>query len=375
MTPAAQLRKELHQYPALSGDESGTANRIRHFFEPLRPDAIISGIGGHGVAVVFSGQAPGPTVLLRCELDAVPVEETMGPPYRSTVAGTSHKCGHDGHMAILAAVGEWLSVNRPGRGRAVLLYQPAEETGEGAAAVMGDVRFSAVRPDVVFALHNLPGFPLGQIVLRAGTFSCASRGMIVTLRGRTAHAAQPHTGLNPTRAMCRIIESMGALPGHVRPDGEIVFATVVGARLGEGNPFGTAPGSATIFVTLRSETENTMGRLVSHCEATVGQQAVQDGLTWEIAYGDVFLPTINSDIETKAVFRAAGEMNVTTVDRPFPWSEDFGRFTAVTPGALFGIGAGETVADLHDPDYDFPDALIPMGADVFKKILGQYLNL
>ena len=373
MTPAQRLRRELHQYPELSGAESETAKRIRRFFDPLRPDAVIEGLGGHGMAFVFSGQAPGPTVLLRCEMDAVPIEETNGFAHRSVAAGTSHKCGHDGHMAILAGVGETLSANRPRQGRAVLLYQPAEETGAGAAAIINDGRFAEIRPHAVFALHNLPGFPLGQIVLRAGTFTCASRGMIVRLHGRTAHAAQPHTGLNPTRAMCRIIAAMGDLPDRVGSDGEILFATVVGARLGEAAPFGTAPGSATIFATLRSETEETMERLVSHCEKSVQLAASESGLGWDVDYQDVFVPTVNSSPEIALVRRAAGGAVVNMVPGPFSWSEDFGRFTAIAPGALFGIGAGEAMADLHNPDYDFPDDLIPVGAGLFQNILGEYL--
>ena len=164
MSSAAELRHELHRHPEVSGFEAETAARIFRFFEPLQPDEVLRGLGGHGAAFVFSGAEPGPTVLLRCELDGLPIRELSQAAHCSTVDGRSHACGHDGHMAILASVGETLSTARPPKGRVVLLFQPAEENGGGAEAVIRDTRFPKIRPDFVFALHNLPGFPLGQAV-------------------------------------------------------------------------------------------------------------------------------------------------------------------------------------------------------------------
>ncbi len=242
MSSAANLRHELHRHPELSGSESETAARICRFFEPLQPDVIIRELGGHGVAFAFSGAEPGPTVLLRCELDAVPIREMNRVAHCSAVDGRSHACGHDGHMAILASVGESLAVVRPPRGRVVLLFQPAEENGGGARAVIGDAQFSEIRPDFVFALHNLPGFPVGQVVVRYGTMCCASRGMVVSLEGTPAHAAQPETGNSPARAMCRIMKLIDELPTRLSVGDEVAFATVVGASLGADDAFGTAPG-------------------------------------------------------------------------------------------------------------------------------------
>ena len=368
------LRKELHQYPELSGAERETARRIVSFFVPLMPDKIIDGLGGHGVAVVVDSHQPGPTVMLRCELDAVPVHEANRFAHRSVVDGVAHQCGHDGHMAILAAVGASLCANRPQQGRAVLLFQPAEENGTGAAAVLADPKFSPIKPDVVFALHNLPGYELGTVILGAGVFTCASRGMTIHLAGKSAHAAQPQTGQSPARALCRIIETLNDLTGVLDLDGEIAFATVVAARLGEENAFGTAPGVGVVQATLRSQTQETMERIVSFCERFVERVATRAGLQWEIAFQDVFLPTINTAREVEVVRQAAGQAPVETISHPFSWSEDFGRFTAVAKGALFGLGAGRHMADLHHPDYDFPDALIGAGAAVFKKILSEYLG-
>lgn len=372
MNTIAELRRTLHRNPELSGSEVETARRIEKWFAPLRPDTTVRHLGGNGVAFVFSGSAPGRTVLLRCELDALPIQETNRIPHRSIQDGVSHKCGHDGHMATLAAVGKELSANRPENGRVVLLYQPAEETGEGASAVLRDPRFAELEPDFAFAFHNVPGFPLGEIVVRSGAMTAASRGMAVSLTGVTAHAAQPETGVSPAAATCRIIERLSQTPDVVvRPD-EMAFVTVVGARLGE-KAFGTAPGHAEIWATLRSETDDAMSRLVGHAEQIVDQCASAENLQYEIAYEDVFRATTNSHQAVDLLLRSAEDDPVEMLNEPFRWSEDFGEFATGTHCALFGIGAGTETPDLHNPGYDFPDELIPRAATILLRIVRQCL--
>jgi len=367
-----RLRQDLHRYPELSGREGGTARRIIQFFASLNPDSIIEGIGGNGVAVVFSGEKRGPTVLLRSELDALPIAENIETSYCSTVSGISHKCGHDGHMAILAGVGAGLAVKRPPRGKVVLLYQPAEETGEGAAAVLQDPQFAEIRPDYAFALHNLPGFPLGQVVIRHGTFACASRGMTVRLAGTPAHAAQPETGKSPTDAMCRIIQRLSSLPAGLVPAAETAFVTIVGAALGE-KTFGIAPGKAEVWATLRSEINDTMAGIVAYAERAVHECASSGGLDVAVDYQEVFPATVNSQHAVDLVRSSVAPESLHDLAKPFRWSEDFGRFTAVSEGALFGLGAGSTMPDLHNPGYDFPDALIPLGVQIFGRIVDACL--
>jgi metal-dependent amidase/aminoacylase/carboxypeptidase family protein len=272
-------------------------------------------------------------------------------------------------MAILAALATRLAQRRPTRGRVVLLYQPAEETGAGASAVIADPRFAPVRPDFAYALHNLPGLPLGQVVTRPGTFSCASRGVIVQLFGRTAHAAQPETGRSPARGMCAMIDAFDELPaGHADTD-ELAFATVVGARLGE-RAFGTAPGEASVMATVRSETDATMARLVRHVAERAARIAQDEGLQHTISYDDVFAATRNADRAVRRILRALPQARL--LDKPFRWSEDFGAFTRLCEGAMFGLGAGTDGADLHNPDYDFPDALVAAGCDAFARLLDSH---
>ncbi|MCP4897253.1 MAG: amidohydrolase [bacterium] len=367
-----KLRCELHRHPELPGSEQETAERIVEFFDPLQPDAVIRNLGGHGLAFVFSGTLPGPTVLLRCELDALPVDETSETPHHSVRPGVSHACGHDGHMAVIAGVGVELSKRRPTKGRVVLLYQPAEETGAGAAAVIRDSRFLQIKPDYAFAFHNLPGFPFGQIILRSGTFNCASRGITVELSGITAHAAQPEQGVAPTTAMCRVVHELEDLAATLDFDSEYSFATVVGAQLGE-KAFGTAPGFARIWATLRSKTDSDMNRMANRVEDMVSQIAEAEGLGRSIVSEDVFLTTVNSDEAVRVILEAVQQNSVRMLDRPFRWSEDFGRFTSIADGALFGIGAGEC-PKLHSPTYDFPDELIPGVVEIFGRILDVILK-
>jgi len=367
------LRHQLHRHPELSGSEEETAKRILEFFEALNPDQVLSNIGGHGLAFVFSGDKPGPRVLLRCELDALPIKEHNKMSYCSNQDHVSHKCGHDGHMAIIAAVGLNLSQQRPDSGQVVLLFQPAEETGAGAAAVIADPLFSSIKPDYAFALHNMPGFPMGQLLIGSGTFNCASRGMIISLSGRTAHAAQPETGQSPALAMCRIITQISEIPKQLNLNDELVFTTVVGSKLGN-KAFGTAPADAEIFVTLRCEKNHTMRNLVHLCETLVKQEADVDGLDVKLAYEDVFPATVNTQDAVRLFMQAGKKQNLKVVDRPFRWSEDFGRFTELAEGALFGLGSGENTPDLHDPEYDFPDELISSGSKIFLDLISECLN-
>ena len=206
-----EWRHELHRAPELSGQEAETARKVAAFLATTSADSIVTSIGGHGVAAVYQGAEPGPTVMFRAELDGLPIDEISDAPYRSAVAGKGHLCGHDGHMATLAALARGLGRQRPARGRAVLLFQPAEENGAGAAAVLADPKFQSLSPDYAFALHNLPGLPLGHVALDEGPVNCASRGMRIALTGKTAHASTPEHGASPMPAVAALMPALTAL--------------------------------------------------------------------------------------------------------------------------------------------------------------------
>lgn len=368
------LRRALHAAPELSGHEVETARRIATRLDGLEPDELVTGLGGHGVAAVFEGDAPGRTVLLRAELDALPIQEGTGAEHASEVAGVAHLCGHDGHMAMLYGAARRLALRRPARGRFVALFQPAEETGEGGPAVAADPRFSALRPDLAFAVHNLPGEPLGSIVVRPGSMNCASRGLEVVLRGWTSHAAHPEDGRSPATAMCCLVEGLqdGRLVGDRRG---FCAVTVVHARLGE-QAFGTSPGEARVLVTLRAERDDDMEQLASASCELAASVAAAEGLKVETAWHDVFAATTNSEDAAALVREVASASGcvVRTPPAPIRWSEDFGALIARSGGgALIGLGSGEAQPQLHRPEYDFPDALIEPGVLFLERLARRAL--
>lgn len=369
------LRHALHAAPELSGEEGDTAARIAEELRAHDPDLLLTELGGHGLAAVFEGGQDGPTVMIRAELDALPIAELSEVPHRSRRPGKGHLCGHDGHMVMVLALARDLAERRPARGRAVLLFQPAEETGKGAAALCADPGFGLIAPDYAFALHNVPGMELGAVALCTGPANCASRGMRVRLTGKTAHAAQPETGLSPAAAMTRLMPDLAALSGGADLAADYTLATLTHARLGEAT-FGVAPGEAELWVTLRATTDAAMQGLVARAEALVAAIAASEGLAHEIAYDDIFAACTNHP-EAVAVLRAAlREEAIHPELRGLPqrWSEDFGQFGQMAKTAMFWLGAGRNHPQLHTPDYDFPDALIPIGAGIFARALRQLLG-
>lgn len=366
----AAVRRRLHQHPEISDNEAATSRFITELINRLNPDETLPNLGGHGVAFVFDSKEQGPTTLVRCELDALPIHETRESAYRSTVPGVSHQCGHDGHMTIVAALAADLAARRPQTGRVVLLYQPAEETGVGAERIIHDPTFARIRPDYAFALHNVPGLALGEVAAKAGPINCASRGLVATLRGHTSHAAHPENGLSPALAMSRTIAALDALPARI---GGRNWITIVHARLGE-KSFGIAPGDAAIMATLRSETDAGMEQLVAAAERLIIAEAAKDSLSWSLGWEDIFTASSNSEGAFNLIKRACEHVGIpfTTLAEPYRWSEDFGKLSAAaTHGALFALGAGVHSPQLHNSHYDFPDSLIPVGAAIFRRIIDQ----
>ncbi len=375
MIELVEWRRRLHSMPEVSGAEERTSAEVRAFVAMTGPDRIVGGLGGHGVAAVYEGREPGPTVMVRAELDGLPIAELGDLPHRSTVPGQGHMCGHDGHMATLAAVARGLGRQRPRRGRVVLMFQPAEEDGSGAAAVIADPRFAGIAPDLAFALHNVPGLPLGEAALVEGPVNCASRGMRIVLTGKTAHASMPETGVSPMAAMAGLMPALTALASGGPIDDGFAAVTITHARMGE-PAFGIAPGHGEIWGTLRTLTDGRMAALVARAEALAAAAAEQLGLGCEIGYHDVFRHCENAPEAVVHLRRALDAEGVPHGKGmlPFRASEDFGRFGDGARSAMFFLGAGENHPALHNPDYDFPDDLIGIGARVFMRTVRDLLG-
>ncbi|GAB5436907.1 amidohydrolase [Falsiruegeria mediterranea] len=375
LTRLTALRHDLHRTPEISGEEAQTAAKVTQIMRDLGADHVLTDIGGHGVAAIFDSGQTGPTVAVRCELDALPIPEETGAPYASETPGKGHLCGHDGHMTIVVAVAEALAAKRPAKGRAVLIFQPAEETGKGAPAFRADPQFTKIAPDTIFSLHNLPGLALGHVELCTSAANCASRGMRVVLSGKTSHAAAPQDGLSPAAAMADLMPKLAALGQGGALDADFALTTLTHATLGEPT-FGVAPGHGELWVTLRTVTDAKMAALVDEAETLVQTAANDAGLTVTISYDDIFEACTNAAEATHHLHQACLSLAVPVqlTDTPQKFSEDFGQFGKSADAAMFWLGSGEDHAQLHNPDYDFPDALIPVGAGIFLHALRATLS-
>ena len=367
------LRHQLHQNPELSGQEKHTSQIIKVFLEQYDPDEIIENVGGHGIMAVYDSKKPGPVICFRCDLDALPIKEKNDFEYKSKYPGVAHQCGHDGHMSIVSGLAILFHKNKPEKGKIILLYQPAEETGEGATKVIEDEKFKQLKPDYIIGLHNLPGFTESAIVIRNGVFAAASKGMVIKLKGATSHAAEPENGRSPALAMAEIIKNIQTLPENQKYQ-SFVLATVVHAQLGE-IAFGTTPGYAEVRVTLRSYTDADIDKITDDAEKIVIKSCESYQLDYEISYTEIF-PATESSNELLQLLREIviqNKLKMIDKDQPFRWSEDFGHYKKLAPSLFFGLGAGE-VPNLHNFDYDFPDSIISSGINIFYPLASSLLK-
>lgn len=377
------LRHELHRHPERSGQETDTAHRLIDFIRPLNPAQIVRGLGGNGLAILYEFGQTGtgqnaPTLLFRSELDALPIQEINSFAHRSVRAGVSHKCGHDGHSTILAGLAAWLQQASFAAGRVVLLFQPAEEIGEGAKAVLDDPRFAGFRPDYVFALHNIPGYPMHEVVWVPGQFSPTVQSMAINLFGKESHASEPENGINPSLAIAELVTVFNQ---HVIADparADFALITPVHLLVGQ-RDYGISAGYGEAHFTLRCWKTEGMTALVKNLERELAAICTRHNLRAETNWFDYFPTTINDAYCNTLVRQSAAKAGLSVRERPTPFKfgEDFGWFTQAsrgqsTRGAMFGLGAGEQTPALHNPDYDFPDELIDTGVRVFSGIIEGY---
>jgi len=367
-TDIIELRHNLHKYPEVSNNEYKTSERILNFINTFSPNEIVN-LSKTGKAFIFKGRKPGKTVIFRAELDALPIAEKSSLVYSSVNSDVAHVCGHDGHMAILAGLAQKIAKERPQYGKVVLLFQPAEEVEQGAKDVVEDPGFKAINPDFIFALHNIPGIEKHRIVMKNGSFSAASKGMTVKLFGKTSHAAEPENGISPASAIYKIVSQLHQLRDNKNLFKDLSLLTIIHIQLGEIS-FGTSPGYAEIRITLRSFENEDMDTLTTHSENIIKEVAKTEDLKYEISYSEVFPASINDDECLGFVKQSARQNNlkIELIEKPFKWSEDFGYFSKDFKTCLFGLGAGENQAPLHNPDYDFPDDIIETGINLFYSI-------
>ncbi|MEL6835477.1 MAG: amidohydrolase [Bacteroidota bacterium] len=370
------LRKNLHRHPELSGAEEQTAKRIQDFLlENSKPTDLITRLGGTGVAAVYEFGKDGSGVLIRCELDALPILEQNTFEHRSQTPGVSHKCGHDGHMAMVAGLASWLDKQQFPAGRVVLLFQPAEETGQGAAALLEDQRMLKLSIDYAFALHNIPGEPLHSVLLMEPGFSAEVQSFALQLKGKTAHAAEPEEGINPATTIAELITELATFNHTVSTTEHFAILTPIHIHLGE-KSYGVAPGAGELHYTIRTWSQEQMQQLVSRIEQAVTNICQQQKLEYQLDWFEHFPASNNDSGCNLQIERAAQALDLPLrkMPHPFRFGEDFGWFSHRFKTGMFGLGAGKNTSTLHHADYDFPDALLESGMGMFREIISQLLG-
>ncbi len=370
-----QLRHKLHQYPELSGEEENTAGIIKDFIRQFHPTKMLENLGGSGLAAIYDFGTNGPTVTIRCELDALPIKEENEMVYTSVYDGVAHKCGHDGHMTIVAGLIFWLKNQQSLKGQVVLLFQPAEETGKGAYKVIQDPRFVALETDYMFALHNIPGEPMHHIITMDLGFSAEVQSFALSFEGKTSHAAEPENGVNPSIAIATIIENLSKLNLSDPMDPSYAILTPVYVHIGD-KSYGISPGNGELHYTIRTWDEVSMQSLKERIIEIAGASCKQHGIAYQINWFEHFPACANNGACNLIVSNAAKMNDLNLIERPYPFKfgEDFGWFSKNYKAAMFGLGAGQNTPALHNADYDFPDELISTGIDMFTSIIKNLLQ-
>ena len=353
------LRRRLHACPERSGRERATMAAIRAFLEE-NTALDVEDMGGWLLATHREGEGL-ETIGLRADMDALPVE--------GDADAARHGCGHDGHAAILCAVGLLLEGARVGR-NVRLIFQPAEETGEGARHIC------QTWPGIgalsrVYALHNIPGFPRGEALLRRGCFACASCGLVVRVQGRPAHAAYPGDGANPIELLSRLaLRTPEMIDEILAGSDRLLMRTLIGLQAG-GDNFGLSASEGRLCMTLRGHRQADIDALIERIRAFTREGCAAQGMSCEFELRDVFPDTTNDDAvfdDALARLRSAG-IPVHMLEEPMRWSEDFGWFLKRVPGMYFGIGDGEDYPGLHTNEFCFDDAIIPAAVEALWALL------
>ena len=352
-------RHHIHSHPELSCQETGTAAYVCAQLDTLGIP-YTAGIGGHGVvAQLVRGE--GGRIGLRADMDALPIHETTGVSYASSHAGVMHACGHDGHTASLLGAAQLLRDDAGWRGTINFVFQPAEEGFGGAEAMLEDGLLRRFPMTQMFGYHNWPGLPLGTVALHDGAVMAAAANFAVTLRGRAGHAAMPHLTADPVQGLAHLIIALNTI---VARNADPLEAGIISTcTLSAGEARNQIPESASASGTMRALSEATMNLLQTRMRDLSTHIAAAHNLTAELKIFSTLAATVNhrpAVALAAAAARQAG-LEVRRDLAPSMAAEDFGRFLREIPGAYAWIGNGAS-ASLHNPDYDYNDALLPVAA-------------
>ena len=366
-------RRDIHAHPELLYDVHRTAASVAEKLKSFGCDEVVTGIGRTGVVGVIRGSKPddgGRVIGLRADMDALPIEEASDLPYRSTVPGKMHACGHDGHTAMLLGAARYLTETRNFAGTAVVIFQPAEEGGAGGKAMVQDGLMDRFRIEEVYGMHNYPGLPVGQFGLRPGPLMAAADRLTIEIEGRGGHAARPHISVDTVLVGAQIINQIQSIVSrNVDPLQAAVISICV---FQAGTTDNVIPQTALLRGTARSLTPEVRNLLEKRLHEVVTGTAQLYGATAKLTYKRDYPVTRNH--ERQAAFAAAVAAKVVGQERvddrfaPVMGAEDFSFMLEARPGAFIFVGNGDS-AGLHHPAYDFNDETIPIGTSYWVKLV------
>ena len=366
-------RHDIHAHPELLYDVHRTAASVAEKLKSFGCDEVVTGIGRTGVVGVIRGSKPddgGRVIGLRADMDALPIEEATGLPYRSTVPGKMHACGHDGHTAMLLGAARYLTETRNFAGTAVVIFQPAEEGGAGGKAMVQDGLMDRFRIEEVYGMHNYPGLPVGRFGLRPGPLMAAADRLTIEIEGRGGHAARPHISVDTVLVGAQIINQIQSIVSrNVDPLQAAVISICV---FQAGSTDNVIPQTALLRGTARSLTPEVRDLLERRLHEVVTGTAQLYGATAKLTYKRDYPVTRNH--ERQAAFAAAVAAQVVGQERvddrfaPVMGAEDFSFMLEARPGAFIFVGNGDS-AGLHHPAYDFNDETIPIGTSYWVKLV------
>lgn len=377
MPELVALRHHLHQHPELGLSEFKTSDFIAEQLEAMGYE-VARGLAKTGLVGSLRKGTSGRSIGIRADIDALPIMEETSAAYASLTPGLMHACGHDGHTTMLLGAAKLIAERGNFDGTVHLIFQPAEENYGGARMMIEDGLFDRFPCDAVFALHNDPGLPFGEIYVREGPVMAAVDECRITVNGRGGHGAEPQDTADPIVAGASIIMALQTVVSRNLHPLDSAVVTVGAFHAGQAS--NVIPERAEMLLTIRSFDPTVRNLLEERIRAVAEGQATSYGMSVGIDYQRGYEPTVNHTAETEFVRKVAkqvvGEMKVHDVPRPMMGSEDFGYMLTERPGSYFFLGTRRTEKDppLHHPRFDFNDDALPIGASLWLEMVETWLK-
>jgi amidohydrolase len=367
------FRRDLHAHPELGFEERRTSEKVAEALTALGLE-VHREVGKTGVVGVLRA-GNGPAIGLRADMDALPIEEATDLPFASRNPGRMHACGHDGHTTMLLGAAQYLSTHRNFDGTVYFIFQPAEEGIGGALAMLEDKLFERFPCAAVYGMHNAPGMPVGQFGIRSGAMMAGGAFFDIHIEGRGSHGARPEDGIDPVLAACHVTTALQSIVSrNLKPaDTCVVSATTIQG----GEAYNVIPQSAVIRGTVRAFSNDVLDQVETAMRRIATGVASGLGATARLDYRRIFAPLHNDPAETELMADAAAALvGPDAVDRKRPQimaSEDFSFMLEKCKGAYINIGNGTDPNDggtpVHNPRYRFNDAILPLGAALYAKVV------